>query len=116
MHDLVDHTCAQRALRGEKAPGQDHVEGSRKADEPGQPLRPARRGDEAETRLCQSDADVRCIRRDPRVAGEGDLEAAADRRSVDRRHRDERERGKLVECALHRTQRLLDVGLRGAAQ
>src|SRR5207237_1463487 len=100
---------------GELPSAEEHVERARKADEARQPLRTAGGRDEAEARLRQTDADVGRIRGDPRVARQRDLEAASERRAVDRGDRDERERGKLVEDALHRTARLFDVALRCAS-
>ena len=116
MNDLVDHPRAERALRRELPRREDHVERSRQADEPRKPLRSAGSRDEAEARLGQTDADVRCIRRDPRVASQRDLQATAERRPVDRRDRDAGESGEVVEHPLHRAARLLDVALRRPAQ
>ena len=116
MNDLVDHARAQRALRCELACGEDHVKGSRKADEPRQPLRSAGCRDEAETRLGQPDANVRGVSGNPRVARECDLQAAAERGAVDGRDGHERKRGEVVQHALHRPARLLDVTLRRAPQ
>src|SRR5439155_944650 len=115
MNDLVDHARAERAFWRELPRREDHVERARKADETRQPLRTAGGRDEPEARLGQADADVGGIRGDPRVARERDLEAASERRAVYRGDRDERERGEVVEDALHRTARLLDVALRCAS-
>ena len=119
QHGRVDHFIddpgAERALGRELPRGEDQVERARKTDKPWQPLCPAGRGDEAEACLGEADTNVRGIRGDPRVARERDLQATAERRAVYRRDRDERESREVVEHALHRTARLLDVALRCAS-
>ena len=81
--DLVDQSELQRLVGGMVAAGGDHVERRHRAGQARQPLGAAGAGDQPDARLWQPDPAVRCHQ--ARVAGECNLEAAAERGAVQRR-------------------------------
>ena len=84
-HDLVHQSDPQR-LRGPLAlPGQDHVERCPQADQPRQALGAAGARDDAELHLGKAELGLGMIAGDAVVAGERELEAAAETGAVDRR-------------------------------
>ncbi len=87
-------------LSVDRPAGQDHLQRARFADDPGQALRAAVTGNQAELDLRQSQLCVRC--RDPECTGERQLEAAAECEAVDDRNRRHRQALDLGEgCLAH---------------
>ena len=82
LHDGVEDTEAERLLGRHMPRGKDEVERDLGAAEPGQALRPAARGNDAEVVLGQ--ADLRRRRADAVVAGQRVLQPAAQRIARDR--------------------------------
>ena len=78
--DPVDQPDAQRLLGADLAAGEDQVLGPGRADEAGQPLGAAAAGDDAEQDLGLAEPG-RC-RRDPEVARQRQLAAAAEGEAV----------------------------------
>ena len=81
--DLVDDAVGQRLRRPDRLAGDDHPQRLFRADQARQALGPAGAGQQAELDLGQ--AHPRRRRGDPEMAGERQLEAAAQRRAVQRR-------------------------------
>ncbi len=77
-HTSSTSPALQRPRRLERAARQDQVERRREADEPRQPLRAARAGQEPEHHLGQAERRLRVVGGDPVAAGEREL--GADRR------------------------------------
>ena len=110
---LVDDAERQRFLGADDAPGRDHLRRGQRAGQPRQALRAARARNDAELHFGQ--ADPGRLRRDPVVAGQRDLAAAAERHAVERRDNrlvarldqfDDLRQGRLG----HRLAELADVG------
>src|SRR5947207_4636875 len=97
VDEPVDETDAVRFIGVDRAAGQDQLGGARFADEPGQPLRPAIAGDEAELDL--GEAELCGGQSQAKGAGERQLEPAAKGIAVDQRDRRHRQ---LVEFRQHR--------------
>ena len=76
--------CGQRRSAADTLAAADHGDGARNAHDARQSLRAARAGDDAQRHFRQ--AHHRARRRDACVAAQGQLEAAAQRRAVQRRH------------------------------
>ncbi len=83
LDEPVDHAAFKRLLRGDRRSRKDRLERRFRADQARQALRAAGAGDQAELDFRQADF---CARdRDPIMRDQRDLEAAAERRAVDRR-------------------------------
>ena len=111
--DLVDQPVGERLGAADVATRRHHLERHRHADEAGEPLRAAGPGQEPEVHLRET--ELRRRQRHPVVRAQRHLEAAAERRAVDRG--DHRDRGilhrrlhLLQAGALHRAAELADVG------
>ena len=96
-HDLVGEPDRQRLGGGHLPAGEDQVLRLRRADQPRQPLRAARAGDDAEQDLRL--ADLRALAEHPEVGAQREFEPAAERVAGDGRDdrlgdvRDDVERG-----------------------
>ncbi len=103
-------------LRVERAPGEQQVEGAGQADQARQPRGAAEAGQDAEQHLGQSDLGARLLARDPRIARQRQLDAAAQAHAVDGRdrgHPQRREPPVDRVRAAHQGPHLLGVGERG---
>ncbi len=86
-HDLVDQTLGQRVGRLEPGALEQHVHQPRlQAEHPDDAGHAATTREQAEGRLGQPDQGGGVVDDDPVVAGQGDLEATAERGAVDRGH------------------------------
>ena len=83
--DLVHQAEAQRLGGALALAGENHVERRPQADQPRQPLTAARAGDQPELHFGQAELGLGVVGGDPVVAGEGQLQAAAETGAVDRR-------------------------------
>ena len=83
-HHLVGQADGQRLVRGHVPAGEDEVLGLGRADQPGQPLRAAGAGDDAEQDLGLP--DLGALAQHPEVGAEREFEPAAERVAGDRRH------------------------------
>ena len=81
--DHVDEPALMRRRRIDRRAERDHLERRLRSDQPGQALRAAGAGHQPELDLRLAQRRRRCG--DPRVAGQRQLEAAAQRHPVDRR-------------------------------
>ena len=113
LHDLVDETQLQRLLRADGRACGHHFDGLGHWHDARQALRAARAGQDAELHLRQ--AKLRFRRGDAVVAGERELQAAAEREAADRR--DQRLLQRVLEIVdvgqvglLARSSELADVG------
>ena len=91
LGDLVDDAVRKRFRRPDRLAGDDHLQRLLRSDQARQALRAAGAGQEAELDLGQADARRRGS--DPEMAGERQLEAAAERGAV--QGRDDRLRHRL---------------------
>ncbi len=82
LDDLVDETERLGLGGSDRLAADDHLQGLGYADQPGQPLRAARSGEEAQLDLGQT--ALRVARGDPVVAPERHFEPAAEGRAVER--------------------------------
>jgi hypothetical protein len=82
--DAIDEAERARFFRACVAPGQHQVERGLRADQARRALRAARAGQQAERDFGQP--ELRAGQREPVMRGERDLEAAAERRAVQRDH------------------------------
>ena len=122
LGDLVDHADRQRLLGPDHPAGEDEVLGPGAADQAGEALGAAAAGDEPERDLGQADLGAGVD--DAEVAGQRELEPAAERVAGDGGHRGDGQGGEVVEGALQvagqpqhvgdaEAGHLLDVGARG---
>ena len=104
----VDDPGSERLRRRDRLARRAHAQGHRRAAEPRQPLRATGAGNQSEQHLRL--ADGRVSRGHPIVAGHGQLETAAERVSVNRRHH---RLGDVFEASQHgvATRRSLERGL-----
>jgi hypothetical protein len=84
LGDLVDQARFERLLRADRSAGQHQIERRRHADQPRQPLRSERARQQAEMDFRKPHSRARM--RDPAMTRQGKLQAAAERRAVERRH------------------------------
>jgi hypothetical protein len=84
LGDLVDEARFERLLRADRSAGQHQIERRRHADQPRQPLRSERARQQAEMDFRKPHSRARM--RDPAMTRQGKLQAAAERRAVERRH------------------------------
>src|SRR6185369_10251369 len=83
LDDLVDEADGRGLVRADHLSGEDQLHRLALADEPGQPLRAAAAGDDAEVDLGLP--ELRLLRGDPDVTRERELAPAAEAEAVDRR-------------------------------
>ena len=83
-HDFGDEAQPQPFRRIDLPRGKQHPHRLLEADLPGQPMHPAAQRHGADQRLGQ--AEARALRRDDHITGQRNLEPAAQRQAVDRRH------------------------------
>ncbi len=85
-HEFVHQSDPQRLGGALALSGQDHVERGADADQPGKPLASAGAGNESELDLRKAELRLGVVGGDAIVAGERQLEAAAEAGAVDGGH------------------------------
>ncbi len=108
--DLLDQTETQRLGGAHLSPGEHELLRPGGADEAGQPLGSSCAGDDAEEDLRLT--ELRLVRGDPQVTGEGQLAATAEGEARDRRHGHPRDLGDGIE---RRAEQPADLGCLGRA-
>jgi hypothetical protein len=87
-HDVIDRAKIQRFGRGERLALEDRHQRPVGADQPGQPLRAAAAGHDAEKNLGLADEEVP-VGHHPQVVGPGEFGTQPERRPVERGHEDD---------------------------
>ena len=105
---LVHQSELQRLGRADRLGGQQQVEGTRRSEQPPEPIGGSRTGGEADHGLEHRQARRLCIADVAQVAGQGELAARAPRPSVDRRDGESRALGETQQEAMQQRE-LVDV-------